>query len=208
MFQTLRNLSPVLASLTLIGTGLCAPSFAAEQQLEGTAVHGAPAATEAALAAADGVLRIVNGFKPADMAGDLAPVAMLADAVYATDADVFRSQEFIAKEDFGGAAFLKALGFLNDVLGEGTSYLAPVQVCAIYAFVPAGEAGAVDFVMTTEAMVPKFGQVVNTVLVKTRETGDGRRITYHDYLAAPAGGEDCNGPAAAAAADEWLPKVQ
>lgn len=201
-------LTRLLIPLTIAACGSFPVAAGAEEpQLAKTSFNGAPEAVDAARQAADGVLRVVNGFEAADKSGDLTAVIAVADSVYAPDADVFRSQEFITAEDTGGAAFLKALGFINDVLGEGTAYLAPVQVCAIYAFAPEGEAGSVDFVMTTEAIVPKFGQVVNTVLVKTRETGEGRRIVHHDYLAAPAGGEDCSGPAAAAAEAEWLPKV-
>ena len=144
----------------------------------------------------------------ADTSGEMAPITALANSVYAADADVFRSQEFITEADAGGPAFLKALGFINDVLGEGTEYLAPQQVCSIYAFQPDGSAEALDLAMATAAVVPQFGLVLNTVLVKTEVIGGVRQITSHEYLAAPASGEDCAGPAAAAFDAEWSARVQ
>jgi hypothetical protein len=204
-----KILSRLLIPLTITSCiGLPMVAGASEPQLAETSLNGAPEAVEAARQAADGVLRVVNGFEAADKSGDLSALTAVAQSVYAPDAEVFRSQDFIAAEDSGGPAFLKALAFLNDVLGNGTEYLAPVQVCGIYAYKPEGSDDLVDFIMTTEAMVPKFGQVVNTVLVKTRAPDGVRQITYHDYIAAPAGGEDCNGPTAAAVAAEWTPKVQ
>lgn len=188
-------------------TVFLSPATAEEFQLEGTVLHGSPAAQQAAVQVTDGILRIVNAFEAADTSGEMAPVTALANSVYAADADVFRSQEFITEADAGGPAFLNALGFINDVLGEGTDYLAPQQVCAIYAFQPEEGEGAVHLAMATAAVVPQFGQVLNMVMVRTQLIDGVRQITYHEYLAAPAGGEDCAGPAAAAFDVEWSARV-
>lgn len=193
-------------ALTLLTVSAAA---AQEFQLDGTALHGPEAAQAAAILATDGILRVVNGFEAADVSGDMGPLTALANSVYATEADVFRSQEFITEADAGGAAFLKALGFIHEQLGGGTEYLAPQQVCAIYAFRPdSGADGDIDFTMATAAVVPQFGQVLNTVLVRTEMIGGLRQITYHDYLSAPAGGEDCTGPAAAAFDAEWSARIE
>lgn len=186
---------------------LLSPATAEEFQLDGTVLHGNEVAQQAAVQATDGILRIVNAFEAADTSGEMAPITALASSVYAADADVFRSQEFITDEDAGGTAFLKALGFINDVLGEGTEYLAPQQVCAIYAFQSEGREDAVDLAMATAAIVPQFGQVLNMVMVRTQLNGGVRQINYHEYLTAPAGGQDCTGPAAAAFDAEWSAKV-
>jgi hypothetical protein len=199
----------ISAFTALAMASLLAPAAQAEEfQLNGTDLFGPDVAQVAAVQAVDGILRIVNAFEAADTSGEMAPITALANSVYAPDADVFRSQEFITDADAGGPAFLTALGFINDVLGEGTEYLAPQQVCAIYAFVPEGATDAVDMAMATAAVVPQFGLVLNMVLVKTEVNGGVRQITYHEYLAAPAGGEDCSGPAAAAFDAEWSVKVQ
>ncbi len=186
---------------------LLVPASAEEFQLKRTMLHGSEVAQQAAVQAVNGILRIVNAFKTADTSGEMDSIAALANSVYAADAAVFRSQEFITDQDTGGPAFLKTLGFINDVLGKGIDYLAPQQVCAIYAFQPDGGKNAVDLAMATAAVVPKFGPVLNTVMVKTQINGGVRQITYHEYLAAPASGEDCTGPAAAAFDAEWSAKV-
>jgi hypothetical protein len=193
-----------LAFASLIATAANAEEF----QLDGTELHGSEVAQAAAVQSVDGILRIVNAFEAADTSGEMGPITALANSVYAADADVFRSQEFITMADAGGPAFLKTLGFINDVLGEGTEYLAPQQVCAIYAFQPDGPADAVDLAMATAAIVPQFGPVLNTVLVRTEVIGGVRQITSHDYIAAPAGGEGCTGPTAAAFDAEWSTRVQ
>lgn len=190
--------------MTLLAPG----AGAAEYQLDRTVLHGTEAAQLAAVLATDGILRVVNAFEAADTSGEMVPITALANSVYAADGNVFRSQEFITEADSGGPAFLKALGFIHDELGKGTEYLAPQQVCAIYAFQPDGLADAVDMAMATVAIVPQFGQVLNMVLVKTQVNGGVRQVSYHDYLAVPAGGEDCTGPAAAAFHAEWSEKVK
>lgn len=192
----------------ILGIVLAHSATAQEVQLDGTRLYGTDAAQQAALLAADGILRIVNGFEVADSTGEMTPITTLANSVYAENAVVFRSQGFITEEDVGGPAFLKALGFINDELGSGTEYLAPQQVCAIYAFHPDSRSEAIDFVMATEAIVPQFGQVLNTVLVRTQMNSGVRRITYHDYISEPAGGEDCTGPAVAAFDEEWSAKME
>ncbi|WP_430449479.1 hypothetical protein [Rhodophyticola sp.] len=187
---------------------MTSPTEAEEFQLNGTRIFGSEPAQAAALQSVDGILRIVNAFESANSSGEMAPILALANSVYAAHADVFRSQDFITETDMGGPAFLKALGFIHEVLGGGTEYLVPQQVCAIYAFQPDADAFAVDMAMATAAVVPQFGLVLNTVLVRTEVIGGIRQITYHEYLAAPAGGEDCTGPAAAAFSAEWLARVE
>ena len=188
-------------------TLLSSPATAEEFQLNGAVLHGSEMAQRAAVEATNGILRIVNAFEAADTSGEMVPITALANSVYAADADVFRSQEVITDEDAGGPAFLKTLGFINDVLGKGTEYLAPQQVCAIYAFQPDGREDAVDLAMATAAIVPQFGPVLNMVLVKTQLNGGVRQVTYHEYLAPPAAGEDCTGPAAAAFDAQWSARV-
>ncbi|MGJ3263946.1 MAG: hypothetical protein ACFE0R_12000 [Salinarimonas sp.] len=202
------RLTPTCTAIALALLTFSAAS-AEEFQLSGTARHGPEAAQAAAVLATDGILRVVNGFEPADVSGDMAPITALANSVYAVDADVFRSQEFITEADAGGAAFLKSLGFIHEQLGGGAEYLAPQQVCAIYAFRPEDDTnGEIDFTMATSALVPQFGQVLNMVLVRTKVVGGLRQITYHDYLTAPAAGQDCTGPAASAFDAEWAERVQ
>lgn len=205
-FKQLVLAALLTTSAMIVSTTLVA---ADEFQLEETIVLGEPLARVEALVSVNGILRIVNAFMSADTSGQMAPITALAESVYASNADVFRSQEFMTEQDAGGTAFLKALGFIHDVLGAGTEYLAPLQVCAIYAFQPDdGAAGDVDLAMSTAAVVPQFGLVLNTVLVKTSLIGGVRQITAHDYLTAPAAGEDCDGPAAANFGAQWSARVQ
>lgn len=202
-FVAKTSAAGVLAALVLPA---CA--MATEQQLQSTQIYGPPIAVEAAHRSTDGILRVVNGFPSANESMEMAALKRLAASVYAPDAAVFQSQPFIEAHDLGGDGFIKTLTFLHEILGKGESYLRPVRVCAIYAFYPGEPKDEMHFVMTTEAQVPQYGQVLNTVMVKTRHSADGDQIVYHDYIAEPAGGQDCTGPQAAKVDQEWRAKVQ
>ncbi len=196
------------SSVLAVALALSAAACAEEPQLQGTEMYGPQEAVAAAGSAADGILRVVNGFQNATESGDMAALKQLAASVYWPDAAVFQSQPFMEAGDLGGNGFIKTLTFLHENLGKGESYLRPVQVCAIYAFHPEEAKDDVHFVMTTEAQVPQYGQVLNTVLVKTRASASGNKIVYHEYMAEPAGGQDCTGSQAAKVDEEWRSKVQ
>ena len=198
-----RGLVAVVASLAL---SACAS--AREHQLRSTQTYGPSAAVDVAVHATNGILRIVNGFPDAEESDDLTALNRLAASVYAQDAAVFQSQPFMGPNDLGGDGFIKTLTFLHEELGKGESYLRPVQVCAIYAFHPEETPDDVHFVMTTEAQVPQYGQVLNTVLVKVRDFSLGDLIIYHEYTSEPAGGQDCTGEQAAMVDAEWRSRVQ
>lgn len=198
----------ICLAVVMLASVLSDPAFAEERQLHGTQMYGPKDAVEQARRAADGILLIVNGFPNAVQSGDATAIGRLAASVYAPDAVVFQSQPFMEAHDLGGDGFIKTLTFLHETLGRGESYLRPVQVCAIYAFYPEEADDEVHFVMTTEAQVPQFGQVLNTVMVKTRQSAGGHRIVYHEYIAEPAGGQDCTGSQAAEVDQEWRAKVQ
>lgn len=198
-----RGMVAVVASLAL---SACASTR--EHQLQSTQTYGPSEAVDIAVDAANGILRIVNGFPDAEESDDLTALKRLAASVYAQDAAVFQSQPFMGPGDLGGDGFIKTLTFLHEELGKGESYLRPVQVCAIYAFHPEETQDDVHFVMTTEAEVPQYGQVLNTVLVKVRDFPLGDRIIYHEYTSEPAGGQDCTGPEAAMVDAEWRSRVQ
>ncbi|MEQ9297453.1 MAG: hypothetical protein RIF33_02770 [Cyclobacteriaceae bacterium] len=179
-----------------------------EYQLTSTSYYGKETAIEVAKDRVDLLLQVVNGFAPAKTnGGDISNVKKLAHELYAKDALVFQSQPFIDSLEFGGKAFVHALDFINTELGLGEEFLEPKNVCAIYAFYPEKNASEIHWVMTTAAIVPKYGQVLNTVLMKAKKTGSDWKVTYHEYMAAPAGGEDCSGAQAQKVQEEWAAKV-
>lgn len=179
-----------------------------EHQLASTSYYGKEAAIKVAKDRVDLLLQVVNGFAPARQnGGDMGNIKNLANELYAEDALVFKSQPFIDSLVFGGKAFVHALDFINTELGMGTEFLEPKNVCAIYAFYPENSTSEIHWVMTTAATVPKYGQVLNTVLMKAKKSGSDWKVTYHEYMAAPAGGEDCSGAQAQKVREEWVAKV-
>lgn len=179
-----------------------------EHQLAGTSYYGKEAAIKVAKDRVNLLLQVVNGFATTKKNnGDIGSIEKMAKALYTENALVFQSQPFIDSLEFGGRAFVHALDFIHTELGSGTAFLEPKNVCAIYAFYPENNNSEIHWVMTTAAMVPKYGQVLNTVLMKAKKTGRGWKVTYHEYMASPAGGEDCNGAQAQKVQEEWRAKV-
>ncbi|MGB5820935.1 MAG: hypothetical protein WBG90_15725 [Saonia sp.] len=179
-----------------------------EHQLVSTSYYGKEAAIKVAKDRVDLLLQVVNGFAPAKINdGDIGNIKKLANELYTEDALVFQSQPFIDSLEFGGKAFVHALDFINTELGSGTAFLEPKNVCAIYAFYPENSASEIHWVMTTAAMVPKYGQVLNTVLMKAKKSSSDWKVIYHEYMAAPAGGEGCKGAQAQKVQEEWVAKV-
>lgn len=179
-----------------------------EHQLASTSYYGKETPIKVAKDRVDLLLQVVNGFAPARKNdGDMGNVKKLANELYAEDALVFQSQPFIDSLEFGGKAFVHALDFINTELGLGKEFLEPKNVCAIYAFYPENTTSEIHWVMTTAAVVPKYGQVLNTVLMKAKKSGSDWKVTYHEYMAAPAGGEDCSGAQAQKVQGEWVAKV-
>lgn len=177
-------------------------------QLEATGLHGEEAAALVGRDAAAGIMPIIEGFASAKQNDDLAGLIDRAGAVYGPEAQVFQSQEFIPPELTGPEAFVHTLDTIYTEMGQGQEALVNHQICDIYAYYPAdGDDDRVEWIATSYVTLPSAGPLLVTAKFAAAHTDKGWRVTYHDYVDAPAPGEDCAGPQAAKVHAEWLCQV-
>ena len=181
---------------------------AAPAQLEGAQFHGSDEPATVARHGIAGVVRVIDSFVAAKQANELDAFQLEAGQVYAGDAQIFQSQEFMTPDKLGPAGFVHMVDFLYTQLGEGKEALHPLQVCNVYAYYPDdSDPDTVEWVMTSQTSVPTFGALVATAKMRATRQPDGWRLTYHDYFDAPAPGEDCSGAQVRKIHDDWLCQV-